>query len=367
MKTSLLSMLFLFLCACSQERTEQPDLANLLGSSDSQGYLRAETVRTFSFPTDHGAHDGFRNEWWYFTGHLQTNAGREFGYQLTFFRIAVKPQEPLSASHWKANVIWMVHVAISDLEQSIHYQDQRYSREALGLAGVKDDPLEIWVEDWKISGGESNKFPWQVTAATEAFSLDLKVSPIKPEVLQGNNGLSRKGSEPGNASYYYSVSRLETTGHVSIGDRQFSVRGLSWLDREWSTSVLADDQQGWDWFSLQLKDGRDMMFYQIRKKSGESDVHSAGTLIDKKGVPRTVARNDVVLEPLRYWKSLTGARYPVSWTMRVKGESGTWKISALFDEQEMRTAVNYWEGAVEVTDQESGQVLGKGYLEMTGY
>lgn len=364
-------LLLLILMACGQEPPEsEPGLAQMLAADELSGFQRAELPRTFRFPEDHGAHDGFRNEWWYLTGNLADAGGREFGYQFTVFRIALSPEKPVGESRWNSRYVWMGHAAISDISTTTHLQTNRFSREVEGLAGITSDPLLIQLEDWHLRAMDrqnGNSLPWHVSANGDGFAFSLKVDPLKPLVLQGDLGLSRKGPGEGNASYYYSHTRLDTTGSIQIGQETFEVSGQSWLDREWSTSVLDTDQQGWDWFSLQLDDGRDLMFYQIRKKTGEADPHSAGVLVDRNGKPEHLSSSDVKLIPVSYWDAPSGARYPVEWLMQIEEEPQAWIVSARFNAQEMRTLVDYWEGAIRVTGAETGKNLGKGYLEMTGY
>jgi len=368
MKNLLVLLPILFLVACDQQQPNPSlDLNTALGGSAVEGFKRADQPRDFHFPGDHAAHPGFRNEWWYITGNLKDAAGQHFGYQVTFFRIALSPDEPASASDWAGNQVWMAHVALSNINAGQHWHDQRLARDAAGLAGQSTTPFGIWLEDWQIIGSEQGRFPWFIDLPTESFTLRLEVTPRKPVVLQGDRGLSRKSAEPGNASYYYSFTRLETQGEILIDDQAIPVRGWSWLDREWSTSALASDQAGWDWFSLQLKDRQELMFYRLRKKEGATDSHSAGKWIDQDGHHLGLAADDVELTPLRYWSSSTGRRYPIAWNMRIAKLNKQLRIEALLDDQEMETGIIYWEGAVRIQDVNTNKPLGYGYLEMTGY
>lgn len=199
----------------------------------------------------------------------------------------------------------------------------------------------------------------------DSFGLQLELAPLRKPVLQGDNGLSQKGSESGNASYYYSITRLASSGRLRLGEESLELHGLSWLDREWSTSALAGSQAGWDWFSLQLDDGSDLMFYRLREKNGASSSHSAGMLVDATGGQVPLTLDDVILTPRRWWNSSNGVRYPVAWELEVKPLQSRLLIEALVDDQEMDVSVRYWEGAVSVSD--AGKVVGQGYLEMTGY
>ncbi len=366
-KTAFLVFLLLLTACDTKPNRSEADLSVLLGGADVAGFKRATGEREFVFPADHGKHTGFRNEWWYLTGNLIDSKGQRFGYQLTFFRISMGKQDKLRKSEWAADHVWMAHFAISDIENKKHAQSQRFAREAAGLAGAKMNPFTVWLEDWSLSVDNVSATPWKLNAMTDKFALSLELTSDKVPVLQGENGLSRKGEEPGNASYYYSLTRLNTTGELVLDGRVYKVRGLSWLDREWSTSVLSEDQVGWDWFSLQFNDNRDLMYYQIRKKNGVADKHSAGSLVDKSGTSSHLRQQEVELKVIRRWTSKSGREYPVEWEMGVTNEPETWVIRAAFEEQEMRTAVNYWEGAVDIISKQSGELLGTGYLEMTGY
>jgi predicted secreted hydrolase len=343
------------------------DLNAALGGVADAGFARALEPRAFQFPQDHAAHPDFRNEWWYVTGNVHTDTGRQFGYQVTLFRIALAPGKPASQSAWATNQVWMAHVALTDVEAGEHLVDQRFARGAVGLAGQSSNPFRVWLEDWQIVGDGAGDFPWAIAVKAKDFTLNLQLRPQKPVVLQGDHGLSQKSSEAGNASYYYSLTRLQTLGDIWRGQQHFTVSGNSWLDREWSTSALGKDQVGWDWFSLQLQDGHDLMFYRLRKKSGETDPHSAGKWVLPQGEAQTLGMDDVQLTPLRYWQAANGARYPVAWEMRLPRQQRHWRIEALVDDQLMQTSITYWEGMVKIRDAENGKLLGYGYLEMSGY
>jgi predicted secreted hydrolase len=364
-------ILLFCLCCClaackSEDKTTTLDVATALGGIPDTGFARALEPRQFSFPADHAAHPDFRNEWWYVTGNIKAANGQQFGYQVTLFRIALTPSVPSNPSAWASNQMWMAHVALTDLAGQQHLHEQRFARGAAGLAGQSTQPFRVWLEDWQILGQANGQFPWSIQVKAQDFSLNLTLAPIKPAVLQGDQGLSQKSSEAGNASYYYSFTRLETTGTIHYQGKDWGVAGLSWLDREWSTSALGADQAGWDWFSLQLKDGQELMFYRMRKKSGEADAaHSQGKLVLADGSSQTLNLNDVQLKPLEYWQAPTGARYPIVWELT--REQTKWRVEAVVKDQLMQTSVLYWEGSVRVVDANTGQALGMGYLEMSGY
>jgi predicted secreted hydrolase len=254
--------------------------ADLLSGGDSRGYAQALAPRAFSFPADFGPHDDFRQEWWYYTGNLDTADGRHFGYQLTFFRFAMAPSAPKRDSAWATRQVYLAHFAVTDVQAQQYHDEERIDRAALGLAGAQGGPYKVWLEDWSAEGESAQGLPMHLHAATQDMAIDLRLNSLKPVVLQGDRGLSRKGSRPGNASYYYSLTRLATGGTLRIGAHTYTVSGLSWMDREWSTSALEPGQSGWDWFALQLSDGRELMYYRLRRKDGAPDPHSRVVILD---------------------------------------------------------------------------------------
>jgi predicted secreted hydrolase len=360
-----------------QHATETLNLNSILSSqsSESQGFSKADHPRTFRFPKDHAAHPGYRIEWWYLTGNLKTKTktnktdnDAEYGYQITFFRTALQAKPTDRKSAWASNHIWMAHLAVSDIKQQQHYQQQRFSRESLGLAGFQQQPFKIWLEDWQIPAADNGDFPWKITAKDQQFSIDLTVNPLKPAVLQGDQGLSQKSVEAENASYYYSFTRLNTTGTLTVAGKKQAVEGLSWLDREWSSSTLGKDQVGWDWFSLQLNtDYEELMFYRLRNKTGQSDHYSRGKWIKANNETINLENHEVKLTALEYWQSDNGKTYPISWQLTIPKLSQQLIVKAAIKDQLMRTSIQYWEGAVTVHETDSQHLIGNGYLEMTGY
>jgi predicted secreted hydrolase len=342
-------------------------VSQALGGVPEAGFARALRPRAFHFPADHGPHPGFQTEWWYFTGNLQTDKGRRFGYQLTFFRMALAPVAPQRLSRWGADQAFMAHFALTDVAGKRFAFSERFSREALGLAGAGGNPLGVWLENW--SARQSSAAPWSVklVASEGGATIDLDLASLKQVVLNGDGGLSRKGAEAGNASYYYSIPRLATRGTLTVGGEQYRVTGLSWLDREWSTSALSGDQAGWDWFALQLDDGRDLMFYRLRRKDGSADPFSAGTLTAANGSSRRLGAGEVQLSASAWWKSPnSGTRYPARWRLRIPGEGIDLEVVPRLADQEFLGSFKYWEGAVAITGKGSSPG-GTGYLEMTGY
>ena len=342
-----------------------------LAAAPVDGFRRATVTRAFSFPADHGAHEGYRNEWWYFTGNLTGTAGNSYGFELTFFKFELPVEAEARQSRWATDTIWMAHFALTDVAAATFIADERLSRAALGLAGVAQDPFRVWVEDWSVEGDfAASPGRIRLRAAGAAGAIDLELSGFERIVLHGEQGLDRKGPEPGNASYYYSAPRLSVTGTVRSGDRvPDEVGGLAWMDREWGTSALSAGVTGWDWFALQLEDGRDLMLYRMRRADGSASPFSGGTVVDAAGATRRLRAEDVELEIAELWQSPTsGVTYPVAWRMEVPGEDLELTIRPTLRNQELRLSVRYWEGAVEVSGRAADdEIRGRGYLELAGY
>jgi len=360
--------------ACQGERDApraRLTLAETLAGADTSGYARADAPRAFEFPADHGPHPDFRSEWWYVTGNLAAEDGREFGFQLTIFRSSLAPAAPPSGSAWSTNQAYMAHFAVTDVEGRSFYAYERFARGAVGLAGAESAPLRVWLEGWVMEADGPDTFPLTLTADGGDVALRARLSRGKPVVLQGDRGLSRKGPEPGNASYYYSFTRLPAEGTLRLGDDTVAVRGSAWLDREWSTSALGEDQVGWDWFALRLSDGWDLMIYRLRRSDGSAAAESAGVLVDPEGaVSPLVWGRDVTMEAAGTWASpLDGARYPAGWHVAVPSRGWDLEVEPLLADQELDLTFRYWEGAVSVEGTGEGRrpVSGRGYVELTGY
>ena len=332
-------------------------------------FARAEGLREFSFPLDHGQHPEFQTEWWYYTGNLQTVEGRRFGYELTFFRRALTPPPALSnGSVWRANQVYLAHFALSDIEtQAFRYQEL-LSRGAAGLAGAQSEPaFEVWLEDWSVRQIGNNRYA--LSANTEDYELKLDLTDLKVPVLQGNRGYSQKGPEAGNASYYISQSRLETSGELRIGENVWDVSGLSWMDHEFSTSALSAGQVGWNWFAIQLDNGSELMLFTLQREDGELDPFNGGTIIEPDGATRMLSSADFQVEIRETWRSPhSGAEYSSEWVITILNEEIRLSIKPLMPDQELNTFITYWEGAVEVQGEWNGvPVNGFGYVELTGY
>ena len=349
-------------------------VSGVLGGQENEGFARAIDPRQFEFPVDHGPHPSFRSEWWYFTSVLQDSQGREYGAQFTLFRQALSPQPP-GQGPWQTGQVYLAHLAVTDVDQQRHHHSQRLSRGHPQLAGAEatpQQPLRLWIDDWLLLGRDQDgQLTLSLTANQVAsngqsqilpFGVSLDMTQQLPVVLQGDQGLSHKG--PGQASYYYSMPRLLTTGSLQLGERRLQVSGVTWFDREWSTSVLGEHLRGWDWFALQLNDGRNVMAFRLRRRDGQRDPYDHGMLVSPQGEHRKLSAADFSLQPKRVWRDPQGVAWPVAWQLNLGQE--VFQISALVDDQVMSLGLVYWEGIVGVTDQQ-GQQLGRGYMELTGY
>ena len=265
----------------------------------------------------------------------------------------------------------MGHFTVTDVSAGRFRAFERFARGAAGLAGATSEPLRVWLEDWTFEGAGDTTFPIRLTAAEEDVQLELSLASGKPVVFQGEEGLSQKGPEPGNASYYYAYTRMPAVGTLMIGRDTVEVRGDAWLDREWSTSALGEGQVGWDWFALQLSDGWELMIYMLRRADGTADAFSDGALIDPSGA-RTglVWGTGVTMVPTGEWASpIDGAIYPSGWRIRIPARGWDLQVTPRIPGQELDVAFRYWEGAVGVTGTGEGgaAVTGRGYVELTGY
>lgn len=357
------------------------EIVALQSAQGAEGFARVTEPRAMQFPLDHGAHPDFQTEWWYYTGNLTATDGREYGYQLTFFRRGITPGDQVSTaadakqvSDWRTNQIYFAHFALTDASRDRHDQAEIFSRGAAGLAGAlptpdNDAPFHVWVENWSAEGLNADASDVKLKADNGSMALDLTLKASKPPVLHGKNGLSQKTAAVGNASYYVSFTRMPTEGTVRIAGETIPVTGTSWFDHEWGTTSLGENAAGWDWFSIQLDDNREIMFFRIRNKDGSVEPFSSGTLVEADGSTVHLTREDVTLEALDTWTStVSGGQYPSRW--RVSSAKGNFDLTLtpLIPDQEMRVSFTYWEGAVKAAGTSNGKpVTGKGFVEMTGY
>ena len=350
-------------------------------------WKKAIDMRTWSFPGDHGSHPEYRTEWWYFTGNLIDEAGNRYGYQLTFFRQGVDNSEASGSGlrkndPWSIQNIYFAHFALTDVKNNLFRHFNMTSRAGPGLAHADTKGMDLWVLNWsakmKTISTKNTSFPKEVIslrARHKDIEINLELSPGKPAVLHGKNGLSRKGPEKGQSSYYYSFTDLKTKGSIKTGlNKEFvNVRGISWFDHEFGSNQLTSEQTGWDWFGIRLSDGRDLMVYFLRKKDGSIEATSSGTLVEKNGSPRYIRLADIEVKILEKWKSpKTGSIYPGKWHIRIPSAQIDLALSPQIANQELTTEVpaniTYWEGAVEGKGISGGKpVVVEGYVELTGY
>ncbi len=324
----------------------------------------------YQFPRDYFNHSDFQTEWWYYTGNLKSAEGRHFGFELTFFRQAVS-RDPANNATWEVKDLYLAHLALTDLDGGKFFHSERTNRTGPGIAAVSESLGRIWNGNWQIQWHGDDQ---DLKAVDERFQLHLTLHSEKPPVVHGENGVSQKAEGPGRASHYISLTRLATSGVIELGNKEFEVRGASWMDHEFFTHQLESNQTGWDWLSLQLEDRTELMLFHIRRKDGSIDPYSAGTYVDAEGKTMHLRSSDFQLEPAgEKWTSpLTGAAYPIQWRIAIPKLGIELEAKTPLASQELtgktKLAPNYWEGAVVVTGQHKARPLnGAGYLEMTGY
>jgi predicted secreted hydrolase len=333
-------------------------------------YRPAVPGRLLSFPADHYSHPDYKIEWWYYTGHLVTEGGKRYGYQVTFFRFGVRDRQ----KDWKEEPLftdlYMAHFALSDIAAKQFHFRERINRGYQEKAGAAQDTYYVWNEDWKVEGDDKSH---KIYVHDRGTTLRLSLKSLKPPVLHGENGHSQKGAGEGRASYYYSLTRMQTEGELTIAGKNEKVRGLSWMDHEFGSDQLGENQVGWDWFSIQLDNDTELMLYLMRRKDGSVDPYSSGTLVSADGTTKHVSLKEFRVEVLDHWKSaISGATYPMKWKVILPAEELELEVTPPFREQELvtrrSTRVTYWEGAVKVRGSlRKRPVAGHGYVEMTGY
>ena len=343
----------LLLSACDQAPAPEDSFAGL--GSDAADFAQVVPGKVFSFPQDHGPHDGFRIEWWYVTANLKDVQGNVFGVQWTLFRSALKagPIQP----GWRDSTVWLGHAAVTSATH--HYAAERLARGGVGQAGAQAVPFNAWIDDWNFAtqpGAASPLADMQLKASGAQFAYDLRLTSSRPLVLQGDNGYSRK-SNLGQASYYYSQPFFTADGSVSIDGKTYEVSGPAWLDREWSSQPLAASQTGWDWFSLHLDLGAQLMLFRMRDKDGGG--YLTGTWIDAQGHTETLHNADIQLTPLTT-TAIDGRSIPTRWSLKIPGKQVDITTEAVNPKAWMDLGIPYWEGPVRFAG-------GVGYLEMTGY
>ena len=327
---------------------------------------------TYQFPRDFYSHDDFRIEWWYYTGNLEeVGTSRPFGYQLTFFRVALDTVDSNpESSKWKVSHIYFAHMTLTDIKGEEFHYFERINRKGIGNAGADSERLMVWNEDWSLKSEDEKHLLEAVESGT---GLKLRLVPMKQLVFHGENGISKKGSDVGNASHYFSYTRMKTSGTILIGGKTYKVLGTSWMDHEYSSNQLNDELSGWDWFSLKLDNQTELMLYQLRLKTGGVDSFSSGTLVSADGMARHLKQHEFIVKPLTQWKSKrSGITYPLGWELELPNLGIKLNLSPDLYDQELYNlrsiSASYWEGSVAVEGTISGvPVKGKGYVELVGY
>lgn len=324
----------------------------------------------YEFPRDYFNHPEYQTEWWYYTGNVKASNGRRFGFELTFFRQGVGRDTGKNGT-WDVRDVYLAHLALSDLDGERFYHQERTNRAGPGIAGASQKAERIWNGNWSVEWKEGGQ---ELRAVSQEFLLDLQLRAEKPPVINGKDGVSQKAEGAGRASHYISLTRLDTAGKMTLGGKEFEVRGLAWMDHEFFTQQLDANQTGWDWVSVQLDDKTELMLFRIRRADGALDPYSAGTYVDAAGNAEHLEQKDFRLEPDgRVWTSpITEARYPIQWRIVVPKLGMQLEITTNLRDQELpgdeESVPTYWEGAIEVEGRRgTTDTRGSGYLEMTGY
>jgi predicted secreted hydrolase len=331
--------------------------------------------RVFDFPRDHGAHPDYRTEWWYVTGNLAAEDGTTFGYQFTIFRTRLVPPGSEASSPLFPAQVHLGHFAISEIDRQRHHDWERLGREGLGQAGSSEATLDAHVGDWRmwLEDSTNGSEIVRLDAGEGDTRLSVTMRPRKPLVIHGENGVHIKGENAEQASYYLGWTRLDTDGEITINGHRQAVTGNSWMDHEFGSAWLGEDEIGWDWFAIQLEDGTDAMIYRLRRRDGSANPAATGTIIEPDGTVRIITSGEYVLEETGWWGSNeSGARYPVRWKISIPSEQTSLIVAPAFEAQEMRmtrhTGATYYEGAIRVEGTwKDKPATGSGYMELVGY
>ncbi len=348
-------------------------LANGGVQAAAPAFRVAAAPYVFRFPRDHFAHDAYKTEWWYFTGHLTAKDGHRFGFELTFFRVGLEPRASrwtASQSKWYAYQLYPAHFAITDETTGRFVYAQQFARDALGQGYASQTRLDVRAGAWRLTGNSAVRPRMHLVAQSGNDALDLRLHSRKPPAIHGHDGISRKGACSSCASHYYSFTRLFTRGTLTAGGVAYAVDGIAWMDHEYGSDELQANQVGWDWFALQLHGDREIMLYRLRERDGATTPQSSGSIVAPDGAVTYVARAGFSIRATGWWKSPhTGATYPSGWRVRVRGYPHELMVVPVLRDQELAdaTGTSYWEGAVDVRDARTGAALGVGYVELTGY
>ncbi len=350
-----------------------PLFAFSASAQDDTKYAVALPGYRYEFPRDYFDHPDYQTEWWYYTGNVKSTDGRRFGFELTFFRQGVN-RDGTKKGSWDAHDLYLAHLALSDLDGGHFYHTERTNRAGPGIAGVSASESRIWNGNWQIQWNGDQQ---TLQAIDPRFKLEFTLKSEKPPVIQGENGVSQKSAGVGHASHYVSLTRLATTGTITLGGKPTQVSGLAWMDHEFFTHQLERDQIGWDWFSVQLADNTELMLYRIRRQDGSVDPFSAATFVDASGKSTHLRASDFSLQPAgaTWTTSVTKATYPIQWKIAVPKLGLDLEVRTPLQSQELTgdpsgetLTPSYWEGAVTYEGTRAGaKIRGSGYLEMTGY
>jgi predicted secreted hydrolase len=335
----------------------------------SRGLAAADEPWSFRFPADHGGHPTFRSEIWYLTGNLKDQAGETLGFQLAFFRLRLRPSAVERASAWGANQLFRAHLALTDVSAGRFHAEERFSRVALGLSGMDDTPVRVWVEDWSLETVEAEgEARYRLRAGKGESSLELDLQAVKPPVLEDAADLLGARSRAG-ALHSYVISRLSATGSLRLSGADRKVWGEAWLDRAWGAPPIPRGQMTLNRFALQLEDGRDLLCLQLRRRDGSGTPIPSCLLIGTDGSTKSFRRREIRLEPLAHWRSkLDGTAYPVRWRLELPGEGLDLEIDPLLEGQELDLATRVWSGAVEISGRSrEGRAAGWGHLDLGGH
>lgn len=333
----------------------------------AQEYKLALPGYKFEFPRDYFNHEDYQTEWWYYTGNLRAADGHRFGFELTFFRQGVS-RDPVNAP-WGVRDLWMAHMALSDVTGQRFYHEERLNRSGPGIAGVDEKTGVIWNGNWQARIGEHEE---ELRGVAAKFGFDFHLAAAKPPIVHGQNGASQKAEGAGHASHYFSLTRLLTKGEIELDGKSYRVEGTSWMDHEFFTGSMAKNETGWDWLSVQLDDGTELMLYRLRHADGSIDPYSSGSFVDAQGKSEFLSAKDFVMTPSgETWTSAaTKGTYPLGWHVRIAKLSLDLNVSTPLKTQELTGSFgpSYWEGAIDVSGTRGGApAKGVGYLEMTGY
>ncbi|MGF1681898.1 lipocalin-like domain-containing protein [Photobacterium minamisatsumaniensis] len=345
----------LFLFGCDNAANVDNRSVAIMAEQGNEHFKQVEPNKVFSFPEDHLPHPEFKNEWWYFTANLQSEKGDVFGVQWTLFRSASSIKKEKG---WMSPQRFMAHAVITSKDNT--WAAERFSRGGIGQAGVTGRPFQAWLDNWKWKSYSDSPFPAVLTFSDGNMEASLSVQKSGKRILQGESGYSKKHSTENIASYYFSEPFLQVAGKLELDGKEYQVKGKGWYDREWSSAGLSQKQEGWDWFSIHLDDGRALMLYQIREK--QSQPYYFGSISWPNGESISLAQEDIRLVPVSY-TTHKGKNYPLNWNLEIPSQQIKLKVDVVRKEQWLPFVFSYWEGPISVSGSHSGQ----GFMELTGY